>query len=185
MRNGLIRFLKMKVVTVDCNSCGAPLQVGAKTRFITCRYCSKRLSIQYSESSVYTEVLDDIKELTDKISQDMEVIKLQNQVEQLDREWMLQRESFMVTSKNGGKHLPTTGRHMVGGIFPPPVFGVIWIGFAASMGAPGVFPLFGIVFIAFALFSTVSSLGKVKGYQNAHTRHQTYRRQLQLRLRQE
>ncbi|MEN9020138.1 MAG: hypothetical protein ABF370_06475, partial [Verrucomicrobiales bacterium] len=116
--------------------------------------------------------------------QDMEVIKLQNQVEQLDLEWMLQRESFMITSKNGGEHLPTTGSHMVGGIFPA-VFGVIWIGFAASMGAPGVFPLFGIVFIAFALFSTVSLPGKVKGYQNAHTRHQTYRRQLQLRLRQE
>ena len=114
----------------------------------------------------------------------MEVIKLQNQLEQLDREWMLQRESFMVTSKTGGRHLPTKGSHMVGGIFPA-VFGVIWIGFAASMGAPGVFPLFGIVFIAFALFSTVSSLGKVKGCQNAHTRHQTHRRQLQQRLRQE
>ena len=173
----------MKVVTVDCNSCGAPLEVRANTRFVTCRYCSKRLAIQHSESSVYTEVLDDIKDSTDKISQDMEVIKLQNQLEQLDREWMLQRESFMITSKSGAKHLPKAGSPMNGGIFVA-VFGVIWIGSAASKGS-GAFPLLGIVVIAFALFSTVSSLGKVKGYQKAHTRYQTHRRQLQLRLRQE
>lgn len=72
---------------------------------------------------------------------------------------------------------------MIGGIFVA-VFGVIWIGSAASKGS-GAFPLLGIVVIAFALFSTVSSLGKVKGYQKAHTRYQTHRRQLQLRLRQE
>ena len=171
----------MNVVTVDCNSCGAPLEVGAKTRFVTCRYCSKRLAIQHSESSVYTEVLDDIKESTDKISQDMEVIKLQNRLEQLDREWLLQRESFMVTSKDGGKQLPTTGGYIIGGIFIA-VFGFIWTGFTLSMGAPAIFPLFGVGFIIFSVVGTATSLGKVKGYQNAQMRYQTHRCQLQHRL---
>ena len=175
----------MKVVTVDCNSCGAPLEVGEKTRFVTCRYCSKRLSIQHSESSVYTEVLDDIKESTDKISQDMEVIKLQNQLEQLDREWMLQREKFMITSKDGGRHLPTAGPGAaVGGAFAA-IFGVIWIGFAASIGAPGFFLLFGVVFIVFALVGTATSASKATNYRNAHERYQTDRRELQDRQRRE
>jgi preprotein translocase subunit SecF len=170
----------MKVVTVDCNSCGAPLEVGEKTRFVTCRYCSKRLSIQHSESSVYTEVLDDIKESTDKISQDMEVIKLQNQLEQLDREWMLQRESFMISSKNGGKHLPTGGS-AIGGIFAA-AFGVVWIVFASSMGAPAIFPLFGVFFIIFAVFGAVNTTNKATSYRNAHQRYQAHRRELQHRL---
>ena len=172
----------MKAVTVDCNSCGAPLEVGQKTRFVTCRYCSKRLSIQHSESSVYTEVLDDIKESTDKISQDMEVIKLQNQLEQLDREWMLQREGFMISSKNGGKHLPTDGAGgAIGGIFAA-AFGVVWIVFAASMGAPAIFPLFGVFFIIVAVFGAVNTTNKASSYRNAHQRYEAQRRELQQRL---
>ncbi len=41
------------------------------------------------------------------------------------------------------------------------VFGVIWTIFAASMGAPGIFPLFGVIFIISAL------VGAVYNYKNA------------------
>ena len=42
----------------------------------------------------------------------------------------------------------------VGGVFAA-IFGVIWIFAAASMGAPGVFVLFGMVFVLFAIAGVV------------------------------
>lgn len=47
------------------------------------------------------------------------------------------------------------------------VFGVGWIISASSMGAPGIFPLFGLVFIGMAIFGIVSSGAKAKGHARA------------------
>ncbi|MFT5189367.1 MAG: hypothetical protein ACI957_002397 [Verrucomicrobiales bacterium] len=51
-------------------------------------------------------MLGEIKESTDRISQDMEVIKLQNQLKQLDREWVMERESYIYRTKDGRMRLP-------------------------------------------------------------------------------
>ena len=171
----------MNLVTVDCNSCGAPLEVGLKTRFVTCRYCSKRLAVEHSDSSVYTEVLDEIKDSTDKISQDMEVLKLQNELERMDREWLLERERFMVTSKDGGRRLPTAMGGVVGGAIGA-FFGVMWVGFAASMGAPSFFLLFGVGFIVVSVVSGFKSVTSSSDYQQAEKRYQVHRSRLQQQI---
>lgn len=43
------------------------------------------------------------------------------------------------------------------------VFGVIWTIFAASMGAPGIFPLFGVIFIISALVGAVYNFKNASG----------------------
>ena len=36
----------MKLFSLNCNKCGAPLDVPGKVRFLTCQYCSAKLSVQ-------------------------------------------------------------------------------------------------------------------------------------------
>jgi len=55
---------------------------------------------------------------------------------------------------------PGRGPSMMGGVgaIGAGLFGIIWTFGAASMGAPGFFVLFGIVFIGISIFSAVYNL---------------------------
>lgn len=175
----------MKLITVDCNACGAPLEVGRKTRFVTCRYCSKRLAIQHSDSSVYTEVLEEIKESTDKISQDIGVIKLQNELEKLDREWLLERDGLMVTNRRGNRQLPSSPASTIVGSLVAILFVFFFIRTASSMRAPAIFPLFGVLVIIVALVNASKAMFSTNGYQEAEKRYQRQRNELLQRLQKE
>src|SRR5438034_11615303 len=89
-----------QVTSVACNHCGASLEVGLTTRFVTCAYCGSRLEVHRSGSSLYTEVLEAIDQRTQRMEQDLGLIKRQNEVGRLDREWMLRRDQLMVQDKH-------------------------------------------------------------------------------------
>ena len=42
----------VKVDSVACNHCGAPLQVGSGTRFVTCAHCGSQLEVHRTGSSL-------------------------------------------------------------------------------------------------------------------------------------
>ena len=165
----------MKLLSLNCNKCGAPLDVPGKVRYLTCQYCSAKLSVQRSNGAAYTEVLEDIDERTEKIADDVETIKLQNRLERLDREWNGWRVGYMIRGKDGEYSIPTMAGSMVGGLFVA-AFGVVWIIFAFSMGAPVFFPLFGVIFIAFALFGTITVSRKARAYKDHQRRYESERR---------
>ena len=60
---------------------------------------------------------------------------------------------------------PGRGPSMMGGVMGifAAVFGIIWTGAAVSMGAPVFFALFGIIFIAIAIFNTVYNFKNATG----------------------
>src|SRR5262245_2883954 len=70
----------------------------------------------------------------------LEQIRLQNEVARLDREWDLERERYMVAGRYGNRYVPSQGMSVLGGVVVVG-FGIVWTGMAASMGAPGFFPL--------------------------------------------
>jgi predicted phage tail protein len=150
----------LKIIDVNCNHCGATLQVDEKTRFVTCTYCHSRLAIQRSESAVFTEVLDKIEQNTGQMAENLELIRLQNELEQIDREWMMSRENLMVQGRNGSRSVPS----VAGGIFTI-IFGVvaggIWMTFAyTAVHAPPLFCMFGLVFMGAAVFGGVNMVSK-------------------------
>lgn len=172
----------LKIVDVSCNHCGATLQVDEKTRFVTCSYCHSRLAIQRSDSAVFTEVLEKIEENTGHMAENLEVIKLQNELEQVDREWMMSRENLMVSGENGSRSEPTSA----GGVIMI-LFGVIgggaWTIFAVSaVHAPAIFPLFGLVFIAAMVFGGISMIGKSGRLDAVRRQHEMRRGDLIRRI---
>ena len=91
----------MELLSVRCNHCGAPLQIPADARFVTCMYCRSELTVQRTEGSVSTEVLQRIEQKTDRMADNLGVIRLQGELELLDREWQMKREKMLVRNRRG------------------------------------------------------------------------------------
>jgi hypothetical protein len=172
----------VNAIAVTCNKCGAALDVPAGARFVTCTYCGSRLEVHRSGGAAYTEVLDAIEQNAERIAEDVGQIRLQNELEQLDREWMMRREQFMVSGRHGTRRLPGKVASLVGAAVAG-VFGVFWTAAATSMGAPGFFTLFGVVFVLFAVGGGIYAFTKAGDYEQAEREYQSRRAAL-LRTRQ-
>lgn len=164
----------MSVRKLCCQGCGADLEVDESIRFVSCNYCGARLEIIRDASTTHSKLLDRIERRTGEMAGDLRVIRLQNDLEQLDREWQSQRSKYLVTNKRGEVSEPSTAGAMVGGLVAAG-FGIFWTISASSMGAPGVFPLFGLVFVAFAVFGMVSSVNKSGALKNGESEYQARR----------
>jgi hypothetical protein len=171
----------MGTQAVSCNNCGAPLEVGEQTRYATCAFCGSQLGIHRSGNAVYSEVLERISRDTADIADDVEVIRLQNELERLDREWLLEREQHMMRGKHGRTYRPSRAGGVVAAVVMGG-FGVLWTGLAVSMGAPFFFPLFGLVFIGFAVFVCISSVTKAGAYARGEQTYQARRDEVLRRL---
>src|ERR1043165_5871612 len=68
------------------------------------------------------------------LQEHLEEIKRQNEIAQLDREWGLERDRYMITGQNGFRYMPNRTASVFGGIVIA-VFGMIWTGIAASMAS--------------------------------------------------
>lgn len=170
----------MKTERLACNNCGAPLDVPESARFVKCNHCDANLSIQRTAQATFTEQIEQLNQTTDALRDQVESLTRQNELAAIDREWETQIREFMVSDKHGNKHLPTTTGSVVGGVFVV-CFGLFWMVFAfgitsgSPFGMARVFPLFGLIFIAFGVFAAVSSYKKAEGYRTAKRRYRQRR----------
>jgi DNA-directed RNA polymerase subunit RPC12/RpoP len=174
----------MKVTKVCCQGCGADLQIDESIRYVTCNYCNARLEVVHDPSVTHTRQLDKIERTTDRLADNLKVIELQNDLERLDREWDNQRQGYLVRGKNGHVSEPSSVGTIIAGVIAI-VFGIFWMGFTGSMGAPGFFSLFGLVFIGAAVFGMIIGTSKAKAYQNGLHQYEFHRQRLVARLERE
>jgi hypothetical protein len=107
----------------------------------------------------------------------LEEIKLQNEIARLDREWQLERERYMVTGRFGQRSVPSQFTSVLGGLVIVG-FGIVWTSMAASMGAPGFFPMFGVIFICTGLGMSIYSFTKAGEYDRAFESYKRRRSRL-------
>ncbi|PZD74357.1 hypothetical protein C1752_01107 [Acaryochloris thomasi RCC1774] len=115
---------------------------------------------------------DDV--LTDRF----EEIKTYTELAQLDREWQLERENYMISTRYGRRHIPSKSGSVFGGIIIV-VFGILWTMMAASMASGSflsLFPLFGVFFTVAGIGVSIRSFVKAGQYKKAHERY-LHRRQ--------
>jgi hypothetical protein len=174
----------MKVTKVCCQGCGADLQVDESIRFVTCNYCHTRLEIVHDTTVTHTRQLDKIEKNTGVLANKIQLLELQNDLERLDREWNHHRQSLLIRDKQGRVSEPSPIRSLAAGILAIG-FGILWLVLAISMGAPGIFPLFGIVFVAFAVFNVIRGTTKGKAYQSHQHHYEVQRQQLVQRIEQQ
>lgn len=116
-------------------------------------------------------------------SDHLEEIKAQNEVAQLDREWELERENYMVEGRYGQRQIPGKISSVFGGILIVG-FGIFWTAMAASMSSPfgrggfDLFPLFGVLFVISGFVMCVRAFLKADQYAEAQEQYRQRRNEL-------
>ena len=150
------------------------MQVPAGARFVTCNHCSCQLAVKHTNSVTFTEQLGEIGKRTEQIAEDVAELKYRQELEDLDRQWERERESFMVSDKHGRRQVPSKGGGLVGAIVAV-IFGIFWIKTASEAGAPAIFPLFGVLFIVAGIFVGIASCSDADDYRKAEQRYRRRR----------
>ncbi len=166
----------MQITKVCCQGCGANLEVDESIRFVTCNYCHARLEVVHDATTTHTKLLEALDQRTESMARDIKVLKLENELGRLDREWESVRQSKMIHSKNGSVSEPDSASATGAGIMAI-VLGVGWMIFAASMGASHS-PLFGLLFIGVGIFIMISGNAKASEFQSLRSWYQMRRGKL-------
>ena len=182
---GVLAFsAPMKITKVCCQGCGADLEVDEDVRYVTCNYCHARLEVVHDTSVTHTRILEKLEKNTDRMAGNLRVIELQNDLERLDREWEGRKERFMMTGKHGRRYLPSRGGSIaVGSVMI--ILAIFWIIATVSKGSPGVFSLFGVLFLGFAIYTIIGGCSKAAAYGLARDEFHQHRDSLIRRIEEE
>lgn len=172
---------KMKVMRVCCQGCGADLEVDESVRFVTCNYCHAKLEIVHDTSVTHTRLMEKIEQTTDRMAGNLRVIELQNDLERLDREWEVRRESFMQTSKNGRRYIPSVAGSVISGVIFS-IVGVVMLGIAASARGAGLLGFVGLGVVALGVWAAISGSSKANAYRREEDAYGVERNQLIARI---
>ena len=169
----------MNLVTVRCNECGAPLETSDSVRYLTCNHCGSQLSVQRTASSIFTEKLEAIEERTEAIAGSIDVIRVQNDIAQLDREWVMEREKHLVHGKRG-THEPGPG-NVIGSAMGLVVgLMILWVEMSAR--SRGMMTVMGLFFTVMCGAGLVGGIRKADKLHMARTLYESRRRELQAEL---
>jgi hypothetical protein len=169
--------MQTQVIKLCCQGCGADLQVTEEVRFVTCNYCQSKLEIVRDASVTHTRVLEKLEKTTERIAENLRVIELQNDLERMDREWETMRQGMMIREKDGGLSEPSTVASVIAG-FVFILGGVVFSIVSGAMGAPGFFPLFGLLFVGVGFFNLITGPAKAARFRNLQDSHEMRRNRL-------
>ena len=195
----------MEIIKINCNSCGANLDLPKKVNFFQCSFCGSNLKLVKGQDVLFTEVLDELKEQTESISQSAKIIQIEQSIERLDREWEMQKDRLGLEEKDVGTE---NSMVQVFGIVLAVGFVIFWIVGAVKMSnafdsfpshggghslldqvqgnrpsPPGgglhrIFPIMGILVLIIVLIKVFSLPAKVSKFQEAREKYDRQRRSL-------
>lgn len=150
---------------VACQGCGASLDVGPTTQFVTCNYCNARLSVEVSASSTFTKVLDAIEKRTARLEEKLDAAEDRDALEALDRNWKAERRRFLLRRKDGSKTEPSVSIG-VAVIAVGLLGGAIFAQIAGGHGADEM-ALFGLLFALGGVGIGVHTIVQAKRFETA------------------
>ena len=128
----------------------------------------------------FTYLLDAVDQRTQRIERDVAEIKVRERLEQLDREWMIERGRYVTRDKRGQESMPDrfSVAMTVIGTFIMGAFSIFWIITAIGSGAPELFVLFGVGVFVLIVIGAVAGLSRGQKYAQAERRYQDRRQAL-------
>lgn len=136
----------METSKVACNGCGAALAISGSPQFVTCRFCGASLRIVRTESAVFTELREEVKEIRDEVRE----LRRESKLRALDDEWETRSRALMIEGKDGRRSRPTRGGAIAVAVLGA-VGGTMFSGFAWSHEEGEAIGFFGVVFALFAI----------------------------------
>ena len=168
---------QVAVTSIVCNQCGAPLPLQGSTRFLTCAHCGAQLEVHRSPDAIYTEVLEALDERTQKLTEEVESLKRDREIDWLDRDWAVQRESFLSPGTDGRMSEPSTTRGVFA-IIGGTIFGGLLIFNTLASGTKPAGAFLGVLVFVIAVIGGVLSIAKARRFDEAKRIYQHRRRQL-------
>jgi hypothetical protein len=125
-------------------------------------------------------------ESLEQLSEQLTEVRSHNQLARLNREWEIERQQYLITTRYGRQVVPTQTMGFVTAVFGG-LFGLFWTAMAVSMtnNAPDfgafsiakfAFPLFGVLFIVLAIGWGVYCYNKATQYEQALQNYQARRK---------
>ena len=96
----------MRVLTLRCDSCAAPLEVPSHAKRVTCTYCNADLVVQQGGGVAFTEAMRKVEAQIEELRQGQARLERQRELEALDQAWEEQREPFLIRSEDGRAQEP-------------------------------------------------------------------------------
>jgi hypothetical protein len=146
----------MKLLTLTCQHCGAPLEVPARTTQFKCLYCGSRLHVLWADSVAHAEAIEAAQ--TSRLIKTPEQFKVEEEIALLDHVWDTIRQRFMVRDNDNQLSVPDRDNIRLTGAFGV-LLGVAALVMGAAVvwapGSPGsgnalvgyLMPLFGVLLI--------------------------------------
>jgi len=168
--------------TLNCNECGALIQVPAVARYVTCNRCGAHLVVQRTGVATYTETTRKppeagvhdlaVREMAGRLEQ----LEHESELARIDREWDRERERYMVLSRYGRRYVPSAAAAVVMGVLGIG-FGLFWTVMTLNVGGGlgGAFSPFGVLFVCLAAGLSVHQFNKARRYQAAYEAYQRRR----------
>lgn len=104
----------MKLLALVCPSCGAPISVPDSANHLTCEYCEVLLTVERGGGVGGIVSLHEIGERTARMEETLRKIRLEQELQTLDRRWAKEREQYLVRDSLGAR-LPTGAAGVYGG----------------------------------------------------------------------
>ena len=176
----------MELVQLSCNGCGADIEVTEDARFVTCRYCQAKLEVKRTDGAAFTSVrkaVARVERKTDALADEMKELKaenralsIENEIDDLDREWEEREKELMTRTKRGELTVPTRGAAIAVGVLSA-IIGMLGLFVAASpKGERGA--LFGVVIALGGGILAYFQHQKAVAYERAHADYSERRDEL-------
>jgi hypothetical protein len=106
-----------------------------------------------------------------------DALKVQSDLERLEREWEVEREQYMLRSKYGQRYVPTRAMSIVVGVVMAS-FGIFWTTASAQGSGSAYMSILGIIPILAGIGFGIYSHSKAVEYEQAFSRYQRRRSRL-------
>jgi hypothetical protein len=164
----------MQLETLSCNNCGAPLAVPKSANFVCCNHCGTNLVVRRDSSVSYTEKVDEIHERTGSMVQQLADVRYQQELANIDRQWDLERQKYLVADDDGVRHKPPVVLSIIIGT----VFAAIGLGMLLLPAWP--VQLMGLLFLLAGVGAIIQSSSKAAALQRAQAEYQRRRSQVRI-----
>lgn len=91
----------MDLQSMACGNCGAPLQMPAGVKFVTCNYCHSSLAVHRGESASYTEKIAELDARTETMAEDVARLRYESELARIDREWERESQNYFGETQRG------------------------------------------------------------------------------------
>lgn len=158
----------MNTDAVQCNQCGAPLEIPVSARFVTCRHCSSSLAVNRTPSIVTTEVIERVTNAVDQMASDVADLKRRAELQEIDEAWEREQKRYLIQTEKGATE-PSEATGIVMAVVAV-VGGLAFASVAASFGF-GFGVVGGLVVGAIGVFGGISNINNARRLKAARQRY--------------